>query len=227
MNLFWKGLLIVAILVASIILPAQAISIREFPHQIWDRSSATPRLISVVDDSSTLEDLAQQAFTASNQGDFAAAEAYWTQILERYPESAAGWSNRGITRASQGKFEQAIADYNEAIELAPLVTDPYLNRGAALEGLGRYVEAIEDYNQILDINPDDAQAYNNRGNAKMGLKDWQGAIADYQTCNELAPNFKVIFINSRIISSTSFSRFRHNINSNNRCYSHLGNSLTE
>lgn len=189
MNLLWKGLLIVVIILASIILPAQAISVREFPHQIWDRDSATPRLISAMDDSRNLENLAQEAFRASNQGDFLAAEAYWTEILEAYPESAAAWSNRGITRASQGKFEEAIADYNEAITLAPTVTDPYLNRGAALEGLGRYAEAIADYNHILEINPDDAQAYNNRGNAKMGLQDWEGAIADYQTCNELAPNF--------------------------------------
>ncbi|MDJ1175595.1 tetratricopeptide repeat protein, partial [Roseofilum capinflatum] len=189
MNLLWKGLLIVVILVASIILPAQAISMREFPHQVWDQESATPRLISAVDESRNLEDVAQEAFTAANQGDFATAEADWTQILEAYPESAAAWSNRGITRASQGDFEGAIADYNEAIELMPTVADPYLNRGAALEGLGRYTEAIEDYNHILEINPDDAQAYNNRGNAKMGLQDWEGAIADYKTCNELAPNF--------------------------------------
>ncbi|MBD2462794.1 tetratricopeptide repeat protein [Oscillatoria sp. FACHB-1407] len=136
-----------------------------------------------------LNNLRNRAFTATNEGDFAAAEEYWTQILEFLPDTPAIWSNRGNARVSQNKLEEAIADYNKAIELSPKSPDPYLNRGTALEGLGRWEEAIADYNRVLEIDPNDAAAYNNRGNAEAGLGRWEEAIADYQKAADLAPDF--------------------------------------
>ncbi len=75
-----------------------------------------------------LDDLANSAFAATNKGDFAKAETYWTQIIDKFPTNAAAWSNRGNARVSQNKLAEALADYNKSVELAPQVTDPYLNR---------------------------------------------------------------------------------------------------
>ena len=124
------------------------------------------------------DELATKAFAATNQGDFVTAEAYWTEIIEKFPTNAGSWSNRGNSRVSQ-----------KAVELAPNVTDPYLNRGTALEGLGRWEDAIADYNRVLELDPQDAMAYNNRGNAKTGLGKWQEAILDFQKATEITPNF--------------------------------------
>jgi tetratricopeptide (TPR) repeat protein len=135
------------------------------------------------------DELTDKAFVATDKGDFATAEQYWTEILAKFPENPAIWSNRGNSRVSQNKLSAALEDYNKAIELAPNVTDPYLNRGAALEGLGRWEEAIADYNHVLELDPKDAMAYNNRGNATAGLGKWEAAIADYQKATEIAPNF--------------------------------------
>lgn len=135
------------------------------------------------------DELANKAFAATNLGDFATAEDYWTQIIEKFPSNAGAWSNRGNSRVSQNKLQAALTDYNKAIELAPNVTDPYLNRGAALEGLGKWEEAIADYNHVLELDPNDAMAYNNRGNAKAGLRKWDDAIVDYQKSFAIAPNF--------------------------------------
>ncbi len=52
-----------------------------------------------------------QAFAATNQGDFATAETYWTKIIEQFPTNAGAWSNRGNSRVSQNKLQEAIADY--------------------------------------------------------------------------------------------------------------------
>lgn len=142
-----------------------------------------------VEDLQLGDKLATQAFAATNKGDFATAESYWTEIINKFPTNAGAWSNRGNSRVSQNKLLAALTDYNKAIELAPNVTDPYLNRGTALEGLGRWEEAIADYNHVLELDPNDAMAYNNRGNAKSGLGKWQEAIADYQKSTEIAPNF--------------------------------------
>jgi tetratricopeptide (TPR) repeat protein len=118
-----------------------------------------------------LNDLAQKALQATNNGDFATAEIYWTQIIEQFPDNPAALSNRGNARVSQNKLADAIADYNKAAELAPNATDPYLNRGTAFEGLGKWKEAIADYNHVLELDPKDAMAYNNRGNAEAGLEN--------------------------------------------------------
>ena len=136
-----------------------------------------------------LDKLAQKAISATNVGDFATAETYWTKIIEQFPDNPAALSNRGNARVSQNNLEEAIADYNKAIQLAPSATDPYLNRGAALEGLGKWTEAIADYNHVLELDPKDAMAYNNRGNAEAGLGNWNSAIADYRKSADIAPNF--------------------------------------
>lgn len=145
-----------------------------------------------------VEALFQQAFAATQQGHWPDAETLWTEIIDRFPDNAAAWSNRGNVRVRQNQLAAAIADYDKAIELAPQVPDPYLNRGAAREGLGEWDAAIADYDRVLAVDPNDAAAYNNRGNAKAGLGQWDAAIADYHRATELAPNYPLAFTNYAI-----------------------------
>jgi tetratricopeptide (TPR) repeat protein len=142
-----------------------------------------------------MDQLNESAMAATNEGDFARAEIYWTKLIEIAPNNAALWSNRGNAKVSQRHLEAALADYNEAVRLAPTIADPYLNRGAALQGLGRYEAAIADYDQALLYNPKDAALYNNRGNARSDLGDWAGALSDYQTAMQLEPRFTTAYGN--------------------------------
>ena len=135
--------------------------------------------------------LRQKAFAATNEGQFAEAEGYWTEILEVLPDNAAVLSNRGNSRVSQNKLELAIADYDAAIRLMPEAPDPYLNRGAAWEGLQEWEKAIADYNHVLELDPQDPAAYNNRGNAEAGQGEWEKAIADYKQAADLASDFAI------------------------------------
>lgn len=135
------------------------------------------------------EAIAQKAMTATEKGNFALAEQYWTTLIEEFPQNPAVWSNRGNSRVSQRKLTEAIADFNQAIELAPDQPDPYLNRGAALEAQGHFTEAIADYNRVLTLDPQDAYAYNNRGNAEGGLGEWSKALKDFQKASEILPDF--------------------------------------
>ncbi len=84
------------------------------------------------------EAIAKKAIEATEQGNFVQAEAYWTQLVDTFPDNPAVWSNRGNARVSQNKLDEAIADFNQAIDLAPDAPDPYLNRGTALEAQGKY-----------------------------------------------------------------------------------------
>jgi tetratricopeptide (TPR) repeat protein len=160
-------------------------------------TAATPSALSA-DAVQMVAELRQKAFAASNAGQFAQAEEYWSLLLEYLPDEAALWSNRGNVRLSQNQPLAALADYNQAVALAPTQPDPYLNRGAALESLGRWSEAIADYTQVLELNPNDAAAYNNRGNAKAGMEDWEAAWADYQRAVELDPKFAFARVNAAL-----------------------------
>jgi tetratricopeptide (TPR) repeat protein len=136
-----------------------------------------------------LQEVFEEALTASNEGDFVAAEELWSQLIEKLPDNPALWSNRGNIRVSQNKLDEAFADYAKAIELAPYAPDPYLNRGIVYERLENWEEAIADYNRVLEIYPEDPIAYNNRGNAEAGNGEWEKAIADYQKAFELFPDY--------------------------------------
>ncbi|NEP46249.1 MAG: tetratricopeptide repeat protein, partial [Okeania sp. SIO2H7] len=136
-----------------------------------------------------LQEVFEEALTASNKGDFVKAEGLWSQLIERLPDNPALWSNRGNIKVAQNQLEAALADYEKAIELAPYAPDPYLNRGIVYERLEDWEKAIADYNRVLEIDPEDAIAYNNRGNAEGGNGEWERAIADYQKAFELVPQY--------------------------------------
>lgn len=143
----------------------------------------------------SLDDIFKAAFTATQTGDFATAEAQWTKAIELAPQNPAAWSNRGNAHLSQFHLPEALADFNQSVALAPNLPDPYINRGIAWEALGEWAKAIDDYDRAIQLNPEDAIAYNNRGNAKGGAGDWPGAAADFKTATELAPGLAAAGVN--------------------------------
>ncbi len=151
--------------------------------------ASTPSQASVKDLYDQMNTLFDKAFEATNKGDFQVAEDYWTQVIERFPQNPAAWSNRGNAKVSQNKFQSGMADYDQAIKLAPNSPDPYLNKGTALEALGKFDEAIASYNKVLELDPKDAAAYNNRGNAKASQGKWDEAIVDFNQAINLARDY--------------------------------------
>lgn len=145
------------------------------------------------------EKTAKKAFIATEKGHFDVAEIYWTELLDKFPDNPAVWSNRGNVRIAQYKMSEAIADFNRSIEIAPLYPDAYLNRGIAYEGQRLWDKAIADYNRVLAISPKDPVALNNRGNAKAGQERWQEALKDYQQAADLAPKFPLARGNAALI----------------------------
>jgi tetratricopeptide (TPR) repeat protein len=203
----WIGIALMLYLSAA---PAFAASLKTAPSSSPFGIESTPQELG-----KAVNTLFDQAFDATSRGDFGSAETLWTEILARYPNNAAVWSNRGNARVSQRKLQAAVEDYNQSIALAPDQPDPYLNRGTALEGLQQWDAAIADYNRVLAIDPKDPAAFNNRGNAKAGAGDWEAALADYQTAAELNPGFAMAQANCALAlyqlgqTNTSMRRFRN------------------
>jgi tetratricopeptide (TPR) repeat protein len=144
------------------------------------------------------DEIAEKAFQALEDGNFAKSENYWGELIELFPQNPAVWSNRGNVRLSQNKIQDAIADYNKAIAIAPRQPDPYLNRGIAYEVQEDWESAIADYDKVLELDPEDAMAYNNRGNAKAGKGNYEEAISDYEKAASLEPDFAIARSNAAL-----------------------------
>ena len=137
----------------------------------------------------SLPRLFDQALTASRDGRFGDALPLWDQVLQRAPEDASAWSNRGNVLLALGDAEAAIAAQDRAMELDPTNADPHLNRGTAEEALGRWDAAAADYHWVLERDPADASALYNLGNVAGSLGDWPAARACFAQAAQVRPGF--------------------------------------
>ncbi|NJL86488.1 MAG: hypothetical protein HC886_11730, partial [Leptolyngbyaceae cyanobacterium SM1_1_3] len=80
---FWLAAVLVLILALAGITSASA------------EAYSSPNLEQLSDEQiDTIAHLRQEAFAATQTGQFEAAADYWTQLLELLPDAAALWSNR-------------------------------------------------------------------------------------------------------------------------------------
>jgi tetratricopeptide (TPR) repeat protein len=141
-----------------------------------------------------LPQLFDRALVASREGDFVSALPLWDAVIERAPQDAAAWSNRGNVRLALGDAEAAIADQTRAMALDPQNPDPHLNRGTAEEALRRWDAAEADYRWILERDaeagrPPDASALYNLGNVMGSRGDWTAARSSFTAAAEARPGF--------------------------------------
>ena len=112
----------------------------------------------------------------------------YTKKIEKEPNNASNYYNRGFTYFLLKKYEEAIKDYDKAIELNPNNASYYYNRGVNYGELEKYQEAIKDCDKAIELNPNNASYYFVRGYAYGELEKYQEAIKDYDKAIELNPN---------------------------------------
>ena len=125
------------------------------------------------------------AFNADKKGDYHEAIKYYSLFIDKYPNDANAYFNRGISKGNLEDFRGAIQDYNKAIELNPNFIEAYNNQGSVKKDLEDYYGAIQDYNKVIELNPNESVAYFNRGWAKYKLRDKVGACLDWSKAGEL------------------------------------------
>ncbi len=114
----------------------------------------------------------------------------YDDALQRNPDLAYAYYNRGIAKEYLGDTKGAIEDYDMAIKLNPEFANIYCNRGNAKDDLGDTKGAIEDYDMAIRLNPEHAYAYYNRGIAKKALGQQEAAKADFAKAKKLKSNKK-------------------------------------
>ena len=113
------------------------------------------------------------------------AVQYLNQAINKKPDFAEAYNNRGNAYRDLNQPQKAVADYNKAIRLKSDYAQAYNNRGNVYYDLKKFQLAINDYNKSLSLNPSYKFAYLNRGLAYYQLKRRGLACKDLQKACQL------------------------------------------
>ncbi|MBE9178256.1 tetratricopeptide repeat protein [Oculatella sp. LEGE 06141] len=123
--------------------------------------------------------LRQSALAKAKQGHHEDAIVLFSQLIQRNPDSANDYSNRGLVYFQSGQFDAALADYNTALDLNPRLDSAYNNRANYYASQGQLLEAILDYDTALDLNPGNIRAWINQGITFRDLQMYDQAIISF------------------------------------------------
>jgi tetratricopeptide (TPR) repeat protein len=75
--------------------------------------------------------------------------AFFDRCLERFPGSAALYSDRGVARCGLGRTDGAASDFRKAIELSPEFLEARLNLASVLASQNRRAEALVETDKAV------------------------------------------------------------------------------
>jgi predicted O-linked N-acetylglucosamine transferase (SPINDLY family) len=120
-------------------------------------------------------------------GDYAAAEAFYGEVLARDPQQFDALHMLGLIAAQRGRFTEAEARIAAALAINPRSALAHNNFGNVLSEQGRNVDALGEYEAAIAIRPDYADAHSNRGLVLQELGRHEEALPSYRRALELNP----------------------------------------
>ncbi|MCW8796534.1 MAG: tetratricopeptide repeat protein [Chlorobium sp.] len=110
--------------------------------------------------------------------DYEGALEDFTKAVEKDPEFAESYLNRGFVYGNRGELQEALADFNKAIEIDSGYVEAYYNRGFIYGFFEEFDKAMADFDKVIELNPKDAEAYINRALIRSRIGDREGELAD-------------------------------------------------
>ena len=120
------------------------------------------------------------ALKSAQKGDFSEAIALLSQLIQRHPQNAVDYNNRGLIYFQSGENQKAFCDYNTALQINPNLASAYNNRANYYAACGELSAAIADYDQAIDLNPSHVRARINRGITLRDLGQYEEAIENFE-----------------------------------------------
>jgi tetratricopeptide (TPR) repeat protein len=127
------------------------------------------------------------------------AIARQTEAIERHPNQAPSYFERGKLQFEKGALDQAIADFSEAIRLDFRGSEIYQLRGKVYANKGDFERAIRDYDAALRLEPQSADIYHNRALAHAQKSDFERALADLDEAARLDPQAASVYSDRGLI----------------------------
>lgn len=163
-------------------------------------SEATQKLLDATEtdvdtDEMDKDELIETAIEKKQAEEYREAVALANEALERDPEYAPAYHERGNCLQINQRFEEALEEYDKTLELDPEFGTAYRNRGIDYLKMGEYEKAVEDLTQAIELKTDIAYLYSNRGIAYFNLEEYEKAIDDYTRATEIDPEYPVSYLN--------------------------------
>ena len=127
--------------------------------------------------------------TLHKQGDDAASERLFLDLVRSDPDSAHWRSHLGDAQKRQHKWDQAIANYQRCLELDPGYPEGHVTLGQALYGAHRVDEAMANLRRALELDANSYEAHNGLGQVLADQDDLEGAVRCCRRALELKPDF--------------------------------------
>jgi len=159
--------------------------------------------------------VAEKAQRGLQQGYVDSALAQYTFAIERQPNEATHYNNRGLAFLRLGRHAEALSDFSDALRINPRLAAALCNRALSFMQLGELDRAMEDLRQATELEPQsgamhlqrgilllhqgqdrqaiDAQAYYERAAASGRLKQFASAIEDLNRAVWIAPDYAAAF----------------------------------
>ena len=122
-----------------------------------------------------------------SKNDFEKADGFYSEAIEKIPDFADAYLNRGILREKMGKLDAADADFAKALELDPSFELARLQYAGFLSRLGQYQKS-QNYLEPLPSTYQDTLLYQYiQGKNAAGLNKSDQAITWFSKAEQQAP----------------------------------------
>src|SRR6185312_4320792 len=125
---------------------------------------------------------------AYHRKDYAAAQSWIGEAIERAPENPVLFSTRGNILVALERLDEAALCFETVNRLNPAAVDALCNLGVVRERQGRLEDAVAVYRLALERRPDYAIAAFNLGVVLQELGQTGPAVAAYKLALTIAPN---------------------------------------
>lgn len=145
-----------------------------------------------------------RGYAYRRKGEYAAAIADFTRLIELAVDSRIGYAERGAIYEQQGNYDAAIADFSQVIQQNaqdeygdnyPL----YERRASVYIAQGKLEAALADYDKAIQLQPQDALAYVGRGAVYMAQGDLEAALQDFGRAIQTNPGTPSAYLNRGLV----------------------------
>jgi tetratricopeptide (TPR) repeat protein len=154
--------------------------LHQAPNRLTSRTVTQKRNLAWLDPREQDWLLRQRSLSQAKQGNYQDAIEGLTLLINRNPESALDYNNRGLVHFQHGHFQAALDDYNRAIKLNSRLASAYNNRANYHVTQGNLADAIADYETAIDLDPTNIRAWINQGITFRDLEMYAQAIENFE-----------------------------------------------